>query len=182
MEKIYFKYLFIISTFLIFSFSLNSYIVDQNKLDLKPEKIAEKNYYKEIIDNIKILEGFSSSWYSCSAGKKTIGYGTTKGKYKEVDNLIFIDSATAENYLRLEFNKCLSIAAADGLSKNKALAIASFIYNVGEGNYKRSTLRKLILKNKPIDNEIIKWVYAKGKFLRGLNKRRKYELKIFKDE
>jgi lysozyme len=177
MGKIYLSILL----FIFISFTLNSYI-NSKPLKIENKTNETKYYYNEVINNLKNIEGFRNTWYKCSADKETIGYGITKGLYKELDNLNFIDEKTAEKYLIKEFNKCLSIAEKDGLSKNKALAIASFIYNVGPGNYKRSTLRKLLKENKSIDKEIIKWVHIKGKFSKGLMKRRKYELKIFKNE
>lgn len=61
-------------------------------------------------------------------------------------------------------------------------AIVSFVFNVGIGNFKASTLLAKIRIN-PDDNSIIdeflRWVYANGKVMRGLQKRRLTEMKLY---
>lgn len=61
-------------------------------------------------------------------------------------------------------------------------AIISFVFNVGIGNFKSSTLLAKIRIN-PDDNSIIdeflRWVYANGKVIRGLQKRRLTEMKLY---
>lgn len=61
-------------------------------------------------------------------------------------------------------------------------AIVSFVFNVGIGNFKASTLLAKIRIN-PDDNSIIdeflRWVYANGKVTRGLQKRRLTEMKLY---
>jgi len=50
-------------------------------------------------------------------------------------------------------------------------------YNVGVGNFKSSTLLKLLNKEKRVEacNQLTNWVFAKGKKLRGLVNRREEE-------
>jgi len=59
-------------------------------------------------------------------------------------------------------------------------AMISFTYNVGITNLKRSTLLKLVNEGKWRDacHELPKWVYAKGKKLRGLVNRRQAEMEL----
>lgn len=59
-------------------------------------------------------------------------------------------------------------------------ALASFAYNVGMGNFERSTLRKLYNNGDYIAacNELPKWKYAGGKVFNGLIKRRAEERKL----
>ena len=61
-------------------------------------------------------------------------------------------------------------------------AIVSFVFNVGIGNFKASTLLAKIRIN-PDDNSIIdeflRWVYANGKVMKGLQKRRLAEMKLY---
>ena len=61
-------------------------------------------------------------------------------------------------------------------------AIISFVFNVGIGNFKASTLLAKIRIN-PDDNSIIdeflRWVYANGKVMKGLQKRRLAEMKLY---
>ena len=137
------------------------------------------SYYDTAIAMVKDFESFKSSWYNCSAGHKTIGYGTTLNVYPELKNVTCMNERTATKYLKKEFNKCLSVAREDNLIGVKALAIASFIYNVGIPKYKNSTLRKLLLKGKSIKTAMRSWVYGGNKKLGGLIKRRERELKLY---
>ena len=61
-------------------------------------------------------------------------------------------------------------------------AIVSFVFNVGIGNFKASTLLAKIRIN-PEDNsimdEFLRWVYANGKVMKGLQKRRLAEMKLY---
>lgn len=63
------------------------------------------------------------------------------------------------------------------LSNEEHSAYLSFSYNVGVGNFKSSTLLKLLNKEKRVDacNQLTNWVFAKGKKLRGLVNRREEE-------
>lgn len=60
------------------------------------------------------------------------------------------------------------------------VALASFIYNVGPGAYQGSTLlRKLRAGDvRGACNELSRWVYAAGKKLRGLERRREAERQV----
>lgn len=63
------------------------------------------------------------------------------------------------------------------MSDEEHAAYLSFSYNVGIGNFKSSTLLKLLNKEKRVEacNQLTNWVFAKGKKLRGLVNRREEE-------
>jgi lysozyme len=65
-------------------------------------------------------------------------------------------------------------------NSNQIAALLSFIYNVGIGNYKISTLRKKINKGEYYEAslEFAKWNKANGKVMNGLTKRRKAEANL----
>lgn len=66
------------------------------------------------------------------------------------------------------------------LSDEEHAAYLSFVYNVGVGNFKSSTLLKNLnaSKREAACNQLTKWVFAKGKKLRGLVTRREEERKL----
>ncbi|WP_220769310.1 lysozyme [Shewanella sp. MBTL60-007] len=66
------------------------------------------------------------------------------------------------------------------LTQGEHAAYLSFIYNVGAGAFRTSTLRKKLLAADRVGacNELPRWVYAKGQKLPGLIKRRNAELKV----
>lgn len=63
------------------------------------------------------------------------------------------------------------------LSAEEHAAYLSFTYNVGVGNFKSSTLLKLLNKGRRVEacEQLTRWVFAKGKKLRGLVNRREDE-------
>lgn len=76
-----------------------------------------------------------------------------------------------------EVRRLDNILSDDGIGfipPNARAAIISWMYNVGEGNYRISTLRKKLRKGDVTGacNELPRWAYAKGKKLRGLVNRR----------
>ena len=129
---------------------------------------------------IKQFEGLRLEAYLCPAGIWTIGYGHTSGvspnsfiTIQEADEYLHRDVASVEMQLN-KLNLSLSQCQWD--------AIVSFVFNVGIGNFKASTLLAKIRIN-PDDNsimdEFLRWVYANGKVMRGLQKRRLTEMKLY---
>lgn len=129
---------------------------------------------------IKQFEGLRLEAYLCPAGIWTIGYGHTT----DVSPNSFITIQEADEYLHrdvasveMQLNK-LNLS----LSQCQWDAIVSFVFNVGIGNFKASTLLAKIRIN-PDDNsimdEFLRWVYANGKVMRGLQKRRLAEMKLY---
>jgi lysozyme len=129
---------------------------------------------------IKEFEGLRLKAYKCSAGRWTIGYGhtaTTKPgmviSEGEANKLLFDDIGWAEEVVR-------RLAKAP-MTNNQFSALVSFVFNLGEGAFARSTLlRKLNLRDyNGAAEEFQRWVYADGKVLRGLERRRAAEKALF---
>lgn len=129
---------------------------------------------------IKQFEGLRLEAYLCPAGIWTIGYGHTSGvspnsfiTIQEADEYLHRDVAAIEmqlNKLNLSLRQC------------QWDAIVSFVFNVGIGNFKASTLLAKIrinLDDNSIIDEFLRWVYANGKVMRGLQKRRLTEMKLY---
>lgn len=141
---------------------------------------------KKGINLIAEFEGFSSKPYLCSAKVPTIGYGTTfylSGK-KVTMNDKPIDKITALNLLSIVVNKFGQQVqeVTRAINQNQFDAVVSFVYNVGLGNYKKSTLLKKINANPSdasIAYEFSRWNKAGGKVLSGLVKRRKKEAELY---
>jgi len=130
---------------------------------------------------IKRYEGCVLKAYRCPAGVLTIGYGHTGG----VRDGQVITRQEADEYLKRDVKvaeTCISTAIQDRLSQNQFDALCSFIFNVGCGNFLRSTLLKKIKVNPSdpaIRAEFAKWVHAKNVVLPGLVKRRKEEAELY---
>lgn len=128
---------------------------------------------------IKKYEGCRLTAYKCPAGVWTIGYGTTVYPNKQpVQEGDHISSAEAEAFLTMYIKQ--NIKLPTGLNKNQQEALTSLIYNIGQGAFDRSSLKKAIIAQ---DWKAVyknwDWVTGGGKFLRGLAKRRAEELMLF---
>ena len=131
---------------------------------------------------IKEFEGLRLTAYLCPAGVWTIGYGHTKG----VKRGMKIDQAQADRLLDIDLidvARSIRQLVKVNINDNQAQALVSFIFNVGARAFSNSTLlRKLNNKDYAgASSEFDKWVYAKGKKLPGLIRRRKAEKELFNE-
>lgn len=126
---------------------------------------------------IKRFEGFSPTVYVCPAGYPTIGYGHlvrdneqfTSICAEEAEALLRKDVAFAERaVLRL-----VDVPLADGQFD----ALVSFTFNLGAGALQRSTLRRKVNRqlHPEVPGQLMRWVWAGGRRLNGLIRRRKAE-------
>jgi len=133
---------------------------------------------------IKEFEGFRVTAYICPAGVVTVGYGTTRiqGKAVQLGTTITTDEADMllEEDLK-SFEDAVNQNVREEISQNQFDALVAFVYNVGAGNFKKSTLLKKINAgefNQAAD-EFLKWNKAGGKVLKGLTRRRTAERELF---
>lgn len=135
---------------------------------------------------IKYCEGLRLTSYTCPAGKPTIGWGHTYGvklgrTISEAEAEILLD----HDYQQAE-DDVLELVTVP-LTDNQLGALTSFVFNLGQGNFSKSTLlRKINVSDfAGAAAEFDKWVYAtvngvKTK-LNGLVVRRKLERSLFED-
>lgn len=136
------------------------------------------------IDLIKKYEGFRPQSYQDSVGVWTIGYGTTRINGEPVKAGMTITEDQAIQYVQLEVNKLWSQieqVVKVPINDNQMNALVDFAYNLGFNALKTSTLMRYINQSKfeQAASEFGKWVYAGGKVLPGLVKRREAEKQLF---
>jgi len=141
-------------------------------------KASEKAY-----SLIRQFEGLRLTAYKCPAGVCTIGYGHTSG----VVLGMVITKEQAEEFLRQDIAAAENIVNAEcpNLRQCQFDALVSFVFNVGGDNFRKSTLLKKIKANpdgNSIMDEFLRWVYAKGVVLPGLQKRRLVEMRLYFSE
>ncbi len=129
---------------------------------------------------IKTFEGFRKNSYLCPANVWTIGYGTTDN-VKQGDTCSEHD---AEQYLIRDvkrFADAINENVKVPLTQNQFDSLCCFVYNVGIGAFKKSTLlTKLNAKDyKGASEQFARWNKAGGKELPGLTKRRESERALF---
>ena len=133
------------------------------------------------INLIKQFEGCRLEAYKCPAGVWTISYGHTGS---DVVSGRKITQEQAENLLKQDLivhcNNVEKLVKVK-LNQNQFDALVSFEYNVGYGNFSSSTLLKLLNKGDYTGaaGQFERWVYAGGKVLARLQKRRKAAMSCF---
>lgn len=141
----------------------------------------------ECINLIKRFEGFYADAYLCPASIPTIGYGSTRwmdGKPIKLGQVITINGA--EKLLMYELNQKSKSLQDLNLTQQQFDSCLSLIYNIGQGNFGKSTLLKKIKVNPndaTIADEFLKWnkirVKGEGVPLNGLTIRRKAERDLY---
>lgn len=140
----------------------------------------------KLFNFISNFEGFDQVAFYDYNGY-AVGYGSHYNwdKKRDVQKGDIIDKATAKQWLLNEaavnYDFVKSIVQVP-ITDNQLLALSSFAYNAGRGSLQSSTLLKLLNNgtNKDIvGKEFDKWVYAGGKVLPGLQKRRNAEKTLF---
>jgi len=142
---------------------------------------------KRCIDLIKKFEGLFLHSYLCPASIATIGYGSTQwtdGRKVELGETISMEGA--EKLLMFELNNKSKILQNLNLNQHQFDSCLSLVYNIGVGNFNKSTLLKKIKLNptdKTISEEFLKWnkirVKGEGVPLNGLTIRRKAERDLY---
>lgn len=137
----------------------------------------------------KVSEGFVPHLYHDAAQYCTIAYG-------HLVKLARCDGTEPE-----EFRKGLTVAQGTSLLRkdmgkaeravtalvkvdltdNQYAALCDFVFNVGSGNFSRSTLREVINAGEfdRVAYQFSRWVKAGGRELEGLKIRRKKEIELF---
>ena len=134
------------------------------------------------LELIKRFEGFRDEVYLDAAGLPTIGYGHliregddfSGGISKEDGEALLVkDTGIAERAVLSLINVPLTDGQFD--------ALVSFTFNLGGGALQRSTLRQKLNREEyeAAASEFIRWVWAGGKKLKGLIRRRKAEKEVY---
>ena len=117
----------------------------------------------------------------------TIGYGTTvypNGRKVKKGDVITQEQAL--EYLKDDTKKFATAVirlARAPLNQNQFDALVSFTYNLGDGALARSTLLRKVNEREydSASDEFTKWIYAGGRILPGLVRRRNAERDLFRE-
>lgn len=133
---------------------------------------------------IKQFEGFSVVPYLCPAGYWTIGYGHV---IKVDEHKLFkygISEAVAQALLIkdvLTAEQAVLRLIRVPLTNGQFDALVSFTFNLGSGALQRSTLRRIVNceEHAEVPEQLMRWVWAGGKKLKGLIRRREAEALLY---
>ena len=146
---------------------------------------------QEAVNLIKNFEGFSAKVYSdpgTGAAPYTQGYGSTERcdgtKLKLGDPEITTE--VGEQMLLCYLNKnvlpLLQKVITTNLNQKNIDSLSSLIYNIGGGNFSKSTVLKLVNQNifdDRLKTAFLMWNKAAGKVMTGLTNRRLKEYNYF---
>jgi lysozyme len=133
----------------------------------------------ELLDLIRRFEGLRLRPYLCPAGVPTIGYGHTGPEVTMRSPPI--SRSLAEAWLEEDAARAcamaIRISPALAIDRARLAAIADFVYNLGSGRYKASTLRRRVDAGDWDDaaEQLGRWVWGGGRKLPGLVTRRAAE-------
>lgn len=147
-----------------------------------PDVIAQETAGKLTQD----FEGFSATPYQDSAGVWTYLYGSTR----DLDgNPVRPDTPPGDQTLGLallarDLRSAIETIQSDvhvPLTDGEEEALADFIYNIGQGNFERSTLLRMLNAGDYAGaaDQFERWNMAGGKVLAGLVRRRAAERALF---
>jgi len=132
------------------------------------------------------FEGFRPDWYRDAVGVWTIGFGTTEAvegvSRAKIDAPI--SRKRGRTFLRRGLRaaeQCVHHIANVPLQQSQYDALVSWVYNVGCRAAEGSTLRRRLAERRYTGaaDELLRWVWAGGKRLDGLVRRRKAERALF---
>lgn len=132
------------------------------------------------IELIKKHEGLRLNAYLCPANVWTIGYGHTLSAKK--GDVITAERAVELLKKDLEWSESVINMERLNLTQNQFDALVSFVFNIGAGNFRRSTLLRLLKEGQSkevVSNQFHRWVNGGGRVLPGLVRRRQDEANLF---
>ena len=136
---------------------------------------------------VREFEGFRATAYRCPAGRWTLGFGRTRG-VRPGDR---VTREVATQWLREDLahaGAAVERLVKTPLNDNQFAALASFVFNLGEGSLAGSTLLRRLNAGRmeAVPAELARWVKAtdpatwKKRTLPGLERRRAAEAALWR--
>ena len=138
-------------------------------------------------DLIMQFEGCKLTAYQDSVGIWTIGYGNiyyeNNVAVKEGDIITHNRAIELFNLIVKRFEVDVDLLVTSNVNQNQFDAMVSLAYNIGIGNFKSSSLLKMVNNgpsNTAIYLQFLRWNKAKGEVIPGLTRRRIAESNLYK--
>jgi lysozyme len=154
-----------------------------------PQGFILRPIYPDGLTLTKLSEGWVNHLYNDAVGYCTIGYGhlIKKSKCSGQEPVEFsngIDKKRGEEILTGDLASseyAVMTMVKANLSDGQYAALADFVFNVGSGNFRSSTLLRVVNANQldRVSTQFHLWVVAGGKTLRALQQRRDREVDLF---
>jgi GH24 family phage-related lysozyme (muramidase) len=157
---------------------------------LPPKDFKVRTIPLQMLSLTKSSEGWLPYRYNDAAKYCTIGYGHVIKKspcdgHEPTQFLHRLSQQSGEQLLISDMRAaCYSVMTSVevDLTDSQFAALSDFVFNVGSGNFQRSTLLKVVNTGEEperIPGQFRRWVMAAGKTWPGLVERRKREIYLF---
>jgi len=147
------------------------------------QEVPSVDWESELLTGVKYFEGYKPNTYKCSGGKRTIGYGCT-------DKRVVAMGTITEERATTELQKELSDAKSQvdnivtvNLTDYQRNALTSFTFNCGPSNLKQLVDGVNRLNNgdyRSVERLLPQYRRAGGKIRKGLERRRQWEVSLWK--
>lgn len=133
------------------------------------------------VELVQHFEGCRLQPYICPAGHPTIGWGHL---ILPREHFTSISQGEADALLELDMGR-IAASVADlvtvPLTERQFGALVSFAFNLGVGNFRASTLRRVVNRGEhsAVPAQFKRWVYVNGVRSRGLVRRREAEAALY---
>ncbi len=134
----------------------------------------------------KPFEGLRLAPYHDPVGYPTVGYGhlLSRTPWAPLSQWGSLTEAEAEDLLERDIGKALASVrrlVTVPLSPAQEAALVDFAFNCGGGNLQASTLRRVVNRGEygEAPKQFMRWVFARGRKLRGLVRRRAAEVQMW---
>lgn len=159
---------------------------------LIPEGTVLTEVYPKGIELTKVSEGFRGKLYNDAAGYCTIGFGhlIKKQSCDGTEDREFRSGITeprGEEILVVDMDwakySVMNSVSVD-LTKGQYAALVDFVFNVGSGNFNKSTLLKKVNaeQHDKVPFQFRRWVRAGGEVWQGLVTRREREIDLYLED
>jgi len=145
---------------------------------------------------LKTVEGCSRFVYEDQGGYPTIGIGHLLTRTENMTGKIYIDGEPVYYHQGLTDQQCIALLKQDlavpveaindavivDLNQNQFDALVCFVFNIGCGNFRRSTLLRVLNSGNydQVPAQMRLWAYVGGNVSKGLQKRREAEIKLWR--
>lgn len=156
-----------------------------------PPGVVLRPVSDEGLELTKASEGFRGTLYNDAAGYCTIAFGhlIKLARCDGTESPELLDGVTKDEGTRLlvedmsAAQTTVMVAVEANLTDSQYAALCDFVFNVGSGNFRRSTLLKVVNREvfENVPHELRRWVKAGGRVLPGLVTRRENEVELFFD-
>ena len=148
------------------------------------------------IELIKVLEGCRRYVYDDEGGYPTIGIGHLLTRTENMTGKLYINGESVYYHQGLTDQQCVALLIQDlavpvntvneavmvPLNQNQFDALVSFVFNIGCGNFRKSTLLRVLNSGnyEKVPEQMRLWAYVKENVSKGLQKRREEEIKLWR--